>query len=90
MVYGRKQTDIHTHATCNAVTLVWGSLRLAPITGMHLPRITLPATTARVLLKSMRLVQKSCLDIALFTKSFDVGVRVQYLDIALSHPLRRL
>ena len=21
----------HTHATCNAVTLVWGSLRLAPI-----------------------------------------------------------
>ena len=41
-VYGRKQTDrqtdrqtyrhtyIHTHM-CNAVTLVWGSLRLAPI-----------------------------------------------------------
>ena len=36
-VYGRKQTDrqtdrqtyIHTHV-CNAVTLVWGSLRLAP------------------------------------------------------------
>ena len=38
-----------------------------------------------VLLKSLRLVQKSCLDIALFTKSFDVGVRVQYLDIASSH-----
>ena len=31
-VYGRKQTYIHTHASCNAVTLVWGSLRLAPIT----------------------------------------------------------
>ena len=26
-----KQTDIHTHV-CNAVPLVWGSLRLAPIT----------------------------------------------------------
>ena len=26
------QTDIHTHNFCNAVTLVWGSLRLAPIT----------------------------------------------------------
>jgi len=25
------QTEIHTHASCNAVTLVWGSLRLAPI-----------------------------------------------------------
>ena len=25
------QTDIHTHASRNAVTLVWGSLRLAPI-----------------------------------------------------------
>ena len=24
-------TDIHTHASSNAVTLVWGSLRLAPI-----------------------------------------------------------
>ena len=23
--------DIHVHASCNAVTLVWGSLRLAPI-----------------------------------------------------------
>ena len=22
----------HTHTSCNAVTLVWGSLRLAPIT----------------------------------------------------------
>ena len=34
LVYGRKQTDrqtyIHTHV-CNAVTLVWGSLRLTPI-----------------------------------------------------------
>ena len=30
-VYGCKQTDIHTHVR-NAVTLVWGSLRLAPIT----------------------------------------------------------
>ena len=29
-VYGRKQTDIHT-TSANAVTLVWGSLRLAPI-----------------------------------------------------------
>ena len=28
-----KQTDRHTHVSCNAVTLVWGSLRLAPI--MH-------------------------------------------------------
>jgi len=25
-----RQTDRHTHASCNAVTLVWGSLRLAP------------------------------------------------------------
>ena len=25
-----KQASIHTHAVCNAVTLVWGSLRLAP------------------------------------------------------------
>ena len=24
-------TDIHTHASSNAVTLVWGSLRLTPI-----------------------------------------------------------
>ena len=30
MVYGRKQTDIHT-TSAHAVTLVWGSLRLAPI-----------------------------------------------------------
>ena len=29
-VYGCKQTDIHT-TSANAVTLVWGSLRLAPI-----------------------------------------------------------
>ena len=29
-VYGRKQANIHTHM-CNAVMLVWGSLRLAPI-----------------------------------------------------------
>ena len=28
----RKQTYTHTHATRNAITLVWGSLRLAPIT----------------------------------------------------------
>ena len=28
-VYGRKQTYIHT-TSANAVTLVWGSLRLAP------------------------------------------------------------
>ena len=28
-VYGRKQASIHTHVR-NAVTLVWGSLRLAP------------------------------------------------------------
>ena len=33
-VYGRKQTDIHT-TSANAVTLVWGSLRLAP-TMVHL------------------------------------------------------
>ena len=26
------QADRHTHASCNAVPLVWGSLRLAPIT----------------------------------------------------------
>ena len=39
LVYGRKQTDrqtyIHTHVR-NAVTLVWGSLRLAPM--MHSPQ----------------------------------------------------
>ena len=29
MVYGRKQASIHTHVR-NAVTLVWGSLRLTP------------------------------------------------------------
>ena len=34
--YVRTQTDIHTHASCNAVTLVWGSLRLAPITAIVL------------------------------------------------------
>ena len=28
----RRQTDLRTHASCNAVTLVWGSLRLAPTT----------------------------------------------------------
>ena len=28
----RKQTDIHTHASCNAVMLAWGLLRLVPIT----------------------------------------------------------
>ena len=26
------QTYTYVHVTCNAVTLVWGSLRLAPIT----------------------------------------------------------
>ena len=26
-----KQADIHTHASCNTVPLVWGLLRLAPI-----------------------------------------------------------
>ena len=31
MVYGRKHRYIHTHF-CNAVPLVWGSLRLAPTT----------------------------------------------------------
>ena len=31
-VYGHTQTDRHTHASCNAVTLVWGLLRLFPIT----------------------------------------------------------
>ena len=30
LVYGRKQTNIHTHVH-NGVTLVWGSLRLAPM-----------------------------------------------------------
>ena len=30
-MYVRRQTDIHTHASCNAVTLVWSLLRLAPI-----------------------------------------------------------
>ena len=34
MVYSRKHSRIHTHL-CNAVTLVWGSLRLAPISCMH-------------------------------------------------------
>ena len=29
----RKHTNTHTHATRNAITLVWGSLRLAPIKG---------------------------------------------------------
>ena len=27
----RTYADRHTHASCNAVTLVWGSPRLAPI-----------------------------------------------------------
>ena len=27
----RTQTDIHTYTSCNAVMLVWGSLRLAPM-----------------------------------------------------------
>ena len=27
--------DRHTHASCNAVPLVWGSLRLAPISGVY-------------------------------------------------------
>jgi len=26
-----KQASKHTHAECNEITLVWGSLRLAPI-----------------------------------------------------------
>ena len=30
----RTYADRHTHASCNAVTLVWGSLRLAPINSM--------------------------------------------------------
>ena len=55
-VYGRKQTDrqtdrhtyIHTHM-CNAVTLVWGSLRLAPI------------TTLRFLFYSTQICYKSCI-----------------------------
>ena len=34
-VYGRKQTYIHT-TSANAVTLVWGSLRLTPINGVQL------------------------------------------------------
>ena len=29
--HANRQTDRQTHASCNAVTLVWGSLRLAPI-----------------------------------------------------------
>ena len=32
----RKQTDRHTHASYNAVTLVWGSLRLTPIKALAL------------------------------------------------------
>ena len=31
LVYGHTHTDRHTHTSCNAVTLVWGSLRLTPI-----------------------------------------------------------
>ena len=31
LVYGRIRTDAHIHVSCNAVTLVWGSLRLALI-----------------------------------------------------------
>ena len=42
-VYGRKQTnrqtDIHTHVR-NAVTLVWGSLRLTPITGIKIASLS--------------------------------------------------
>ena len=37
-VYGRKQTDMHTYIHThvrNAVTLVWGSLRLAPTRHTH-------------------------------------------------------
>ena len=30
-VYGCKQTNRHTHESCNAVPLVWGSFRLVPI-----------------------------------------------------------
>ena len=41
MIYGKwsvqayKQANIHTHG-CNEVTLVWGSLRLAPINAKKL------------------------------------------------------
>ena len=48
MVYGHKQINRHTHV-CNAVPLVWGSLRLAPIillfsifqcnTALHMNRV---------------------------------------------------
>ena len=37
-VYGRKQTNRHTHASCNGVPLVWGSLRLASLE----PRLSVP------------------------------------------------
>ena len=30
VMYGHTQTDRHTHGSCNAVLLVWGSLRLTP------------------------------------------------------------
>ena len=33
MVGPSKQASKHTHAECNEITLVWGSLRLAPIKG---------------------------------------------------------
>ena len=35
-VYGHKQASRHTHASCNAVPLVWDSLRLAPVTDTRL------------------------------------------------------
>ena len=58
MVYGYKQTNIHTHL-CNAVPLVRGSLRLAPI----IERWTscnemedIPCTKAKVVSCGYRLV----------------------------------
>jgi len=33
----RKQASKHTHTSANAITLVWGSLRLAPINRMDYP-----------------------------------------------------
>ena len=44
-VYGRKQANIHTHVR-NAVPLVWGSLRLAPIRVIHV-HIVIYLTTHR-------------------------------------------
>ena len=38
----------HTHASCNAVTLVWSSLRLAPISQDELQSMHLKPRTASV------------------------------------------